>query len=216
VLRGERLAAAREGARIKSALERALRLDPSLTDAQFGIGLYHYYADVAPVAAKILRWLMLLPGGDRVKGLQEMQSAREHGSLVRGEADFQLHLIYLWYEKKPDQALALLRGLDRRYPTNALFLQRIAEVQSEYFHDRRASAASWQDLLERAQQGRVHSARIAEVRARLGLASDLAAMNRRQDAIEQLKRVIEMRPTAPSGARERAEMQLRALTRSSF
>ena len=68
VLRGERLAAARDGKRIKNALERALALDPALQDAYFGIGLYHYYADVAPAAARMLRWLLLLPGGDRVAG----------------------------------------------------------------------------------------------------------------------------------------------------
>ena len=45
VLRGERLAAARDGKRIKDALERSLALDPTLQDAYFGIGLYHYYAD---------------------------------------------------------------------------------------------------------------------------------------------------------------------------
>src|SRR6185437_6365450 len=65
VLRGERLAAAREGNKIREALERALALDPSLSDAYFGIGLYHYYADVAPAAAKFLRWLLFLPAGEQ-------------------------------------------------------------------------------------------------------------------------------------------------------
>ena len=69
VLRGERLAAARDGKRIKDALERALELNPMLQDAWFGIGLYHYYADVAPAALKVLRFLLLLPGGDRAQGL---------------------------------------------------------------------------------------------------------------------------------------------------
>src|SRR6185295_17242064 len=101
VLRGERLGAARDGKRIKDALERALQLDPALDDAYFGIGLYHYYADVAPAAAKFLRWLLSLPGGDRVKGLQEMLQARQRGVLLKGEADYQLHLIYLWYEQQP-------------------------------------------------------------------------------------------------------------------
>ncbi len=40
VLREERLAAARDGKRIKEALERAIALDPSFDDAYFGIGLY--------------------------------------------------------------------------------------------------------------------------------------------------------------------------------
>src|ERR1051325_12160302 len=99
VLRGERLAAARDGKRIKDALEHALMVDPNMQEAYFGIGLYHYYADVAPTAAKILRWLLLLPGGDRAEGMEEMLRARERGTLLRDEADYQLQVIDLWYEK---------------------------------------------------------------------------------------------------------------------
>jgi hypothetical protein len=176
VLRGERLTAAREGSRIKTALEHALSLDPTLSDAYFGIGLYHYYADVAPASAKILRWLLFLPGGDRVQGMREMLRAREHGVLLRGEADYQLHVLYLWYEQKPSAALELLNGLDARYPTNPLFLQRIAEVQSTYFHDHTASAAAWRRLLDRARSGGVSAPASAEAIARLGLARELAAI----------------------------------------
>ena len=208
VLRGERLAAAREGSRIKTALERALQLDPTLDDAHFGIGLYHYYADVAPAAAKFLRWLLLLPGGDRVKGLQEMLQARERGELLKGEADYQLHLLYLWYEHKPRQALDLLESLDARYGSNPLFLQRIAEVENQYFHDHPASTAAWQALVERARDGRVYLAPVAEVRARLGLASELDAMDETDRAIDELKMVIALKPIAPLGARARAELQL--------
>jgi hypothetical protein len=176
VLRGEHLAAAREGSRIKTALERALALDPTLADAYFGIGLYHYYADVAPAAAKILRWLLFLPGGDRVQGMREMLQARAHGELLTGEADYQLHLLYLWYEQKPSAALDLLNHLDARYPTNPLFLQRVADVQSTYFHDHPASAAAWRRLLDRAESGRVTAPKRAETIARLGLTRELAAI----------------------------------------
>ena len=48
-----RLAAARDGKRILQALEEALKLDPTLDDGYFGMGMYKYYADVAPAAAKI-------------------------------------------------------------------------------------------------------------------------------------------------------------------
>jgi hypothetical protein len=58
---------------------------------------------------------------------------------------------------------------------------------------------------------RVFGAAIAEVRARLGLATELAAMNRSQEAIDQLRIVIDMHPIAPVGARARAESALRAL-----
>ncbi len=166
VLRGQRIAAARDGKKIKDALERALALDPSIEDAHFGIGLYHYYADVAPTAAKILRWLLFLPGGDRVLGLKEMLQAREHGALLRGEADFQLQQIYLWYEHDPQHALALLQNLDARYSHNPIFLERVAGVHEVYLHDRRASAAVWQLLADRARAGRVNNPPIVEARAR--------------------------------------------------
>ena len=108
---------------------------------------------MAPAAAKFLRWLLLLPGGDRAKGLREMLEARDRGELLAGEADYQLHLLYLWYEQQPARALELLRGLDRRYPANPLFLERIAEVEDVYLHDLPASEAAWRTLLDRARHG---------------------------------------------------------------
>jgi tetratricopeptide (TPR) repeat protein len=163
VLRGERLGAARNGNRIREALERALQLDPTLADAHFGIGVYQYYADVASTAAKVVRWLLFLPGGDRVKGLQAIDTTRQSGDLLRGEADFQRYVIDIWYEHKPDEALAILRSLDARYPNNPIFLQRIAETYDTYLHDTRASAEAWQALIDRAARDRVYDA--ARIRA---------------------------------------------------
>lgn len=209
-LRGERLAAARDGKKIKDALERALRLDSTIDDAYFGIGLYHYYAAVAPAYAKVLRWLLWLPGGDRAAGLQEMERARDRGTVLAGEADYQLQLAYLWYERQPRRALDMLTDLDRRYSTNPLFLQRIAEVHDEYFHDRAASAAAYRELLARARAGTVHAPPIAEVRARLGLAAQLIALGMHDEAIEHARIVIDGNPSAPIGARARAQALLQA------
>src|SRR5262245_13436026 len=97
--RVERLAAARDGKRIKEALEKALALDPSMHDAEFGVGMYRYYAGVAPAIFKFLRFLLLLPGGDRAGGLAQLERASRLGLLVRGEAQFQIHVLYLWYER---------------------------------------------------------------------------------------------------------------------
>jgi hypothetical protein len=211
VLRGQRLAAAFDGRRIKNALERALQLDPGLDDAYFGIGLYHYYADVAPAAAKMVRWLLFLPGGNRAEGLREMLQARSHGELLGGEVDYQLQLLDLWYEHKTADALMLLEALDARYPNNPLFLQRIAETRDTYLHDPAASAEAWRTLLARALANQVYSPSTTEVRARLGWATELAAMNQLDQAMEQLQIVIAMHPTEPPGIAERAERQRRAV-----
>lgn len=208
VYRGERLAAAREGNRIRAALERALALDPGLQDAYFGIGLYHYYADVAPLGAKLLRILLLLPGGDRERGLREMLQAREHGVLLAGEADYQLHWIYLWYEHRPDRAIELLRGLDARYPTNPLFLQRIAEIERDARQDHAASADAWQQLIDRATGGRVADTAATLVRARLGLAAELIELQAVERAIQHLDAVIAQHPTRPYEAEALAQLEL--------
>jgi hypothetical protein len=182
VLRGERVGAARDGNRIRQALERALALDPTLNDAYFGIGLYHYYADVAPVGAKLLRWLLALPGGDRAQGLREMLQARDRGELARGEANYQLHFIYVWYEKKPAEAIALLEQLDARHPHNPLFLQRIAEIRSSDLRDHAASTAAWSELLARATAGAVYAPQISATRARAGVERETRATITREPA----------------------------------
>ena len=45
-----------------------------------------------------------------------MQRARTHGALLADEAAYQLHLIFLWYENSPQQALALLQHAGERSP----------------------------------------------------------------------------------------------------
>jgi len=211
VLRRERLGAARDGKRIKEALERALALDPRLQEAYFGIGLYHYYADVAPAAAKMLRWLLLLPGGDKAEGMREMMRAREHAELLGDEADYQLHIIYLWYEKDPQRALALLTGLRDRHPRNPLFPQLIALVQDVYFHDLQASLRTWRSMLDAARGHRIAYPELAEMRARLGIASVLERLNDNSGAIEQLQTVIAAKPVAPFGAYADAQRELTRL-----
>ena len=208
VLRNEKLSAARDGKRIKEAMERAIELDPSLEDAHFGVGMYKYYADVAPAAAKFLRFLLLLPGGDRKVGMAEMLRARAHGRLLQGEADYQLHVIYLWYERQTPRALRLLDSLHDRYPANPLFISQKAEIQDVYQHDVTASLATWRSLLAAAREQRVNAPAMSEVQARIGIARQLEVLELTDDAIEMLQGVIAARPTAPFGSLGLAYLRL--------
>jgi tetratricopeptide (TPR) repeat protein len=214
VLRKQYLSAARDGKRIKEALQRALALDPSLEDANFGIGLYEYYADVAPAAAKFLRALLLLPGGDRASGLARMLRARAHGQVLTGEAAYQLHVIDLWYEKQFTRALGLLRGLQHDYPRNPLFPQLIAEVQDVYFHDPTASLDAWRQIVDGAPRGAYNEPGVSNVRAQLGAAEKLDELYETDTAIALLRPLAASRPAAPFGATARAHLLLgRALDR---
>lgn len=208
VLRNEKLSAARDGKHIKQALERAIALDPALDDAYFGVGMYKYYADVAPAGAKILRFLLLLPGGDRDEGLKEMLRARNRGRLLQGEADYQLHVIYLWYEHQTARALQLLDGLHNHYPGNPLFLAQTAEIQDAYQHDTTASLATWRELLAAAREQRTNEPLLAEVQARLGIAHHLDRLHQTDHAIENLRAVVALKPPMPYGALALAWLRL--------
>jgi len=208
VLRDEKIAAARDGKRIKQALERAIALDPGLDDAYFGIGLYQYYADIAPAAAKMLRFLLMLPGGDKKEGLARMRRARADGELLKGEADYQLQIIYLWYEKRADLAAELLTSLHERYAANPLFSFELADVHDRYQHDATATLATWRALLAAALAGRVHEPRLAETRARLGIARQLEALHESDEALDELRAVIAAKPARPSGSMAAAYLAL--------
>lgn len=211
VLRAQRLAAARDGKRIKDALDRTLAIDPTLHDAEFGLGMYRYYADIAPAVLKLLRWLLLLPGGNRVEGLAQLERASQQGVLVRGEAAYQIHLIYLWYEHRVPEALQIIRGLQARYPHNPLFHQIEAEILDVYLHDHAGSLAASEHLLSLARGRQVHRADIAEVRARLNMAVQLRAMQQPDKARDELDAVIALAPNAPAGALATAERMRRQI-----
>ena len=173
-----------------------------------GSGCTSTYADVAPTAAKILRFLLLLPGGDRKVGLNEMLRARDRGRLMQGEADYQLHVIYLWYERQTPRALELLDALHEHYPGNPLFLSQAAEIQDAYEHDISASLATWRRLLAAAREQRANAAVMAEVQARLGIAKHLDALHQTDHAIENLRAVVALKPDAPYAALPLAWLRL--------
>ncbi|MCM3880681.1 MAG: tetratricopeptide repeat protein [Vicinamibacterales bacterium] len=207
-LRAQYLSAARDGNRIHDSLRRAVTLDPALSDAYFGLGLYHYYAAIAPAAARLLRFLLWLPAGDRTGGLREMEQTRSQGLLLRGEADYQLHLIYLWYERQSLRSLDLIDGLRKRYPHNPVFYLRLAAVQGGYLNNHQGALQTYRALADAAREKRIAAPAISEVNARLGIAQELTELCDANRAIEEARTVIALRPSAPYAALARAHYQL--------
>jgi hypothetical protein len=114
----------------------------------------------------MVRWIMLLPGGDRAAGMEQMFRARDTGRLVRSEVDYQLHIIDVWYEKQPARALELLGRLRSRHPHNPHFSQAMADIQDFYLDDTAASLRTWTTLLEAAERGQVAESPLAQANAR--------------------------------------------------
>jgi tetratricopeptide (TPR) repeat protein len=121
-LRGENRATAREGVRAREHLLRALALDPTLSDADFGLGLYNYYVDTLSTMARVLRFFMGIPGGSKDEGIRQLRQAMEHGEITSAEARFYLAINLHNYDQKYEEALEVITPLVEKYPENPIFL----------------------------------------------------------------------------------------------
>jgi len=121
-LRDNDLPTARAGKKMRSVLLEALNLDPNLSDAYLGLGIYNYFVDTLPTIVKMLRFLIGLPGGNRETGLQQLESVARKGDLASGEAQFYLAKDYSRNsERQYDKSLALFQDLMTKYPENMLW-----------------------------------------------------------------------------------------------
>jgi len=148
-MRDQALAAAGAGNQMRSLLITALEKDKYLRDAYLGLGLYDYFVDTLPTFARIFRWFLGLPGGSRVKGLQEMEYAAKYGELTSGEAKFYLAKDYSRSsEKQYAKSLELFRELEHEYPRNELWKLQIGSLEIRTGHSKEGEALYRQALDE--------------------------------------------------------------------
>ena len=120
-LRGENRAAARAGVHAREHFLRAIQLDPELVDAEFGLGLYNYYADTLTGIVKLLSFFMGIPGGNKQEGIRQLEHDISQGVLTPAAARFYLALDLHRYDQKYEKALAVIGPLVEKYPSNPLF-----------------------------------------------------------------------------------------------
>src|SRR5260221_5534986 len=120
-LRAENRAAARAGVRAREHFLRALALDPSLADADMGLGLYNYYVDTLSTIARVLRFFMGIPGGSKEDGIRQLQLAIDHGQLTPALARYYLAVNLHLFDLKYEQALRVATPLVEQYPQNPIF-----------------------------------------------------------------------------------------------
>jgi len=141
-LRGKDLATARAAVRMRNFSLSALRSDPNLTDALLGVGIYNYFEDTLPAVVKILRFLIAFPGGDRERGLEQLQQVARKGTLARNDAQFLLAKNYSrGTEKQYAKSLELFEQLARDYPQNPLWPLLAGSLQGRLGHAEACEAA---------------------------------------------------------------------------
>ena len=120
-LRNEARATARTGVRAREEFLRAKQLDPQMTDADAGLGLYNYYIDTLSGVVKVLRFFMGIPGGNKQEGIRQLESAINGGGMTSVEARFYLAKNLRQYDQQYERAATLLEPLTIQYPHNAIF-----------------------------------------------------------------------------------------------
>ena len=101
-------------------LQDAVRINPTLYDAQMGLGIFEYLIAKAPHS---LAWLLTTIGfpGNIDEGLAALQLAAEKGTYAATEAKFFLGL-FLFNEHREADAFKYMNDLTTEYPENILFV----------------------------------------------------------------------------------------------
>lgn len=130
-VRGENRNVARAGISARAEMLRALQLDPGMADATAALGIYNYYVDTLPGIVRLLRFFMGIPGGDKQKGVQQMEEGMNHGVLLAVDVRFTLARALRQYDEKYEDALKIAEPLGARYPQNALFQLLLGNLNTE-------------------------------------------------------------------------------------
>jgi hypothetical protein len=139
-LRIERRATANAGVHAREEFLRALQLDPDLTDAYTGIGLYNYYVDTLSAAAKVLRFFMGIPGGDKKEGIRQLLMAAQSGTVTRVGARFYLARSLRIYDLDYARSIEIMAPLVDEFPQNPIFQLVLADTHAKLNHIEAAQA----------------------------------------------------------------------------
>jgi tetratricopeptide (TPR) repeat protein len=145
-LRDEKRPTAHAGVAARAEFIRALQLDPDMTDATAGLGLYNYYIDTLSAIAKMLRFFMGIPGGNKQEGIRQMQVGIDHGVMLAVDSRFYLAKNLRTYDRRYENALTTAEPLVARYPHNPIFLLLVGNLNEELGHNDKA-AEYFRDVL---------------------------------------------------------------------
>ena len=136
-VRGNYLSAYEGIKRTRRYLDLCLQHSPIRHDAYYGLGLYNYTLSRISWYFRPLVHIVL-PPGDRERGLRELAVASEQGTATRMLAKFALLQTYTGLEKDYGRALPLAEELLRRFPGNPEIYFLAALVYSEQGHHEEA------------------------------------------------------------------------------
>jgi len=108
--------AAQDSRKAKKYLENYLEINPDHADASGDLGAFLYFADTLPGVVKFLGKLLLLPSGDRDRGLRLLEYASTHDGIFTTDYLIARAAINLLFEGRVREGTNQMLDLMDRYP----------------------------------------------------------------------------------------------------
>lgn len=124
--------AGRAAGRGKGDLERYLERYPDDPDALGMLGTYFYFADAIPNLVKLVAKLLLIPGGDREKGLEMLEYGATHEGLFTTDWRMVLAAVHLVFEGHFERGADEFAGLLEEYPRYTRLVEPLGVVAPMY------------------------------------------------------------------------------------
>lgn len=189
---GEWLAAYRHGRQAFKAQEKAIEINPRMYDAYLGVGIFHYYTATLPAVVKVLAKLMF--GGNKQQGLDEIRVAMDKGQFSRTAARLFMVGILVNTEKKPQEALVLVRE-GRRQHEGSPFFQLVEMMVLEETKDWDTLESQAKDFLARVERGEPFYDKNLTHRALFSLGNAALGRGRPEEALALYDRILSEFPS---------------------
>jgi tetratricopeptide (TPR) repeat protein len=187
-LNGHRFESVNTSVKARKHLKLLNRYHPEVEDAYLGLGIYDYFSAQLPWFARILSKLLLGLGGDRARGIAELERAAQHGLFTQVEARIILAIAYLDTEDRAPEALAILKELNTRYPKNLDFYGMLAFAYRTQ-HDYANAIVMLESLVSGAENEPAFGRQSKEMSAYF-LASTCKVAGRYDQALPLLDRIL--------------------------
>jgi tetratricopeptide (TPR) repeat protein len=130
-IRYEKMPAIRAGVEARAHMQRCIELNPDMADAYLGLGLYNYFVDTLSTMARIMRFFMGIPGGDKRVGLRQLETASTKGELTQMEARFYMAKSLRNYDRDYARAEQAAAPLVAAYPENCMFHLLVGDIKQK-------------------------------------------------------------------------------------
>ena len=164
----------------------AQALRPNYIDCLIGTGAYNYFAGSIPTLMKLFAW-MFTQGGDKEKGIQQLELAAQKGEY--GQIAAKMVLLGVYYnEKRFEDYQRLISGLIEQFPTNPVFVMWLADshIRQRKLDEGNQKLTLLLDKAKTASRSKLSLAQIHYEKGRL-----LLEKRSVDDAVASLTRAIE-------------------------